>query len=216
MKFKEFLTDLKDYFLSVYFWKTVLYLAIFITVVLVGVSIYLRIYTRHGQTILTPEFRGMTLEQAEKIAHQKHLNLVVIDSIYEGVGQPGTIVDQTPPTNFHVKKGRSIFVTIKALTPKLIAVPDVTQNSLIQADYDLRRVGFKLGKIKYETSYNFDNLVLAMLYNGDTLKPGTKLPIGSKIDLIVAKRPSSALAQADTTLPDSLKNDTDNEQMPDF
>ena len=98
----------------------------------------------------------------------------------------------------------------------MIAVPDVTQNSLIQADYDLRRVGLKVGKIKYEFSYNFDNLVLAMLYNGDTLKPGTKLPIGSKIDLIVAKRPSSALAQADT-VPDTLSNNNeDNETIPNF
>ncbi len=216
MKFKEFLADLKDYILSVYFWKTVLGLTIFIIIVLVSVSIYLKLYTRHGQTILTPEFRGMPLQQAQKLAQQKHLNLVVIDSIYEGVGEPGTIVDQTPPTNFHVKKGRSIFVTIKALTPKMIAVPDVTQNSLIQADYDLRRVGLKVGKIKYEFSYNFDNLVLAMLYNGDTLKPGTKLPIGSKIDLIVAKRPSSALAQADT-VPDTLSNNNeDNETIPNF
>ena len=216
MKFKEFLVDIKDYLLSVYFWKTILRLSIFIIVVLLGVSLYLKIYTRHGQTILTPEFRGMTLEQAQRLAQQKHLNLVVIDSIYQGVGEPGTIVDQTPPTNFHVKKGRSIFVTIKAITPKMITVPDVTQNSLIQANYDLRRVGLEVGKIQYETSYNFDNLVLAMLYNGDTLRPGTKLPIGSKIDLIVAKRPSSAMAQADTVADTTLNNNDDNGQLSDF
>ena len=49
MKFKEFLSDLKDYILSVYFWKTVLGLTIFIIIVLVSVSIYLKLYTMENK-----------------------------------------------------------------------------------------------------------------------------------------------------------------------
>ncbi len=193
----SFFKNLWDYVRSVYFWRTVLYLGIFIISVILLSSLYLKVYTRHNQSILTPAFEGRTLGEAQKIAKQKGLHLVVIDSIYEGVGKPGTIVDQTPPTNFKVKKGRTIFVTIKAYSPKMIAVPDVTQISLTQAEYDLKRLGLDVGKKIIKPSANFDNLVLAMMYNGDTLQPGVKLPQGTKIDLIVAKRYVDTLLQAE-------------------
>ena len=209
MKLKQFFSDLKDYLLSVYFWRTVLGLVIFIVIVLFGVSFYLKIYTRHGQTILTPELRGFTVEQAQKIVAQKHLRLKVIDSIYQGVGAPGTIVDQTPPTNFHVKKGRTIFVTIKAVSPRMVTLPDLTEISFVQAQYDLQRLGLKLGHVIYKPTANFDNLVLAMLYNGDTLRPGAKLPQGTAIDLVVAKRNSEQAISVD-----SLSADSTQDQMP--
>ncbi len=209
MKLKQFFSDLKDYLLSVYFWRTVLGLVIFIVIVLFGVSFYLKIYTRHGQTILTPELRGLTVEQARKIVAQKHLRLKVIDSIYQGVGAPGTIVDQTPPTNFHVKKGRTIFVTIKAVSPRMVTLPDLTEISFVQAQYDLQRLGLKLGHVIYKPTANFDNLVLAMLYNGDTLRPGAKLPQGTAIDLVVAKRNSEQAISVD-----SLSADSTQDQMP--
>ncbi len=209
MKLKQFFSDLKDYLLSVYFWRTVLGLVIFIVIVLFGVSFYLKIYTRHGQTILTPELRGLTVEQAQKIVAQKHLRLKVIDSIYQGVGAPGTIVDQTPPTNFHVKKGRTIFVTIKAVSPRMVTLPDLTEISFVQAQYDLQRLGLKLGHVIYKPTANFDNLVLAMLYNGDTLRPGAKLPQGTAIDLVVAKRNSEQAISVD-----SLSTDSTQDQMP--
>ncbi len=209
MKLKQFFIDLKDYFLSIYFWRTVLGLTIFIILILVGVSIYLRIYTRHGQTILTPELRGLTVEQAQKIVANRHLRLKVIDSIYQGIGAPGTIVDQTPPSNFHVKEGRTIFVTIKALSPRMITVPNLTEISFVQAQYDLQRLGLKVGNVIYKPTANFDNLVLAVLYKGDTLRPGDKLPQGSAVDLVVAKRNSEeAIAM------DSLAADSTQDQMP--
>ena len=145
----------------------------------------------------------MKLDEAYKLARKKGLHIQVIDSIYEGIGDPGTIVDQTPPPNFNIKKGRTIFVTIKAFSPKMVTVPNLTEISLTQANFELQRIGLDLGHIIYQPSANFDNLVLAMLYNGDTLRPGTELPAGTKIDLIVAKRMADSLYQAepqDTTV----------------
>ena len=209
MKIKQFFTDLKDYLMSVYFWRTVVGLIIFIAIVLFGVSFYLKIYTRHGQTILTPELRGLTVEQAQKIVARKHLRLKVIDSIYQGVGAPGTIVDQTPPTNFHVKKGRTIFVTVKAVSPRMVTLPNLTEISFVQAQYDLQRLGLKVGNVIYKPTANFDNLVLAVLYKGDTLRPGDKLPQGTAVDLIVAKRNSEQAVALD-----SLQADSTQDQMP--
>ncbi len=209
MKIKQFFTDLKDYLMSVYFWRTVVGLIIFIAIVLFGVSFYLKIYTRHGQTILTPELRGLTVEQARQVVARKHLRLKVIDSIYQGVGAPGTIVDQTPPTNFHVKKGRTIFVTVKAVSPRMVTLPNLTEISFIQAQYDLQRLGLKVGNVIYKPTANFDNLVLAVLYKGDTLRPGDKLPQGTAVDLIVAKRNSEQAVALD-----SLQADSTQDQIP--
>jgi beta-lactam-binding protein with PASTA domain len=210
MSLRNFFYNLKEYLISKYFWNTVIALGVFVFLVIFASSTYLKIYTRHGQSILTPEFRGLHLEQAAEIAYQKHINLVIIDSIYEGIGEPGTIVDQTPPANFHIKKGRSVFITIKAFSPKMITVPNLTQISLTQANYDLQRVGLDLGNIIYQPSANFDNLVIAMLYKGDTLRPGTRLPMGTKIDLVVAKRVFDTLS---AVAPDTLDDNSQEQQV---
>jgi beta-lactam-binding protein with PASTA domain len=158
-----------------------------VILVVLASSIYLRVYTRHGQYIFTPTLLGTDVRLAKEQMKSRGLNVQVIDSIYSNDYPRGVIVDQTPPPNFHIKQGRTIFVTINAYKPKMVELPDLDEVSLLQARYDLENVGLKLGKVYYQPTPNFPNLVLAVLYKGDTIYPGYKLPQGTKIDLVVGK-----------------------------
>ncbi len=191
MAFRNFFRNLWDYITSTIFWKAVIKIFIFVAVVLLLTSLYLRLYTRHGKEYLTPELRGNTLPQAYNIAKDKGFKIKVIDSIdnsTENPLPPGTVVDQSPPANFNIKKGRTIFVTIIAYRVKKVPLPDLPGYvSITQAENELRPLGLKIGKITYLPSYKDDGLVYAMIYNGDTVQPGYKVPKGSKIDLVVLK-----------------------------
>lgn len=201
---RDFFRNLWEYITSTVFWKAVIKIFIFVVVVLFLTSLYLRIYTRHGREYLAPELRGYTLPEAYKLAKAKGFRLKVIDSIDNSTDNPlppGTVVDQSPPANFNIKKGRTIFVTIIAYRVKMVPLPELPGYvSITQAENELRPLGLKVGKITYLPSYKDDGLVYAMLYKGDTVQPGYKVPKGSKIDLVVLKVAADSTARMLDTL----------------
>ena len=54
--------------------------------------------TRHNETIVVPNFVGENIDDAQRIAKNKDLNIVVRDSIFDVDLPGGTIVDQLPGT----------------------------------------------------------------------------------------------------------------------
>ncbi len=154
------------------------------------VSFYLRSYTNHGQKIFTPSFKGLSVEEATKLAKEKKIRIEIIDSVYESFGEPGTVIDQTPKANFMIKKGRNIFITIKATQQKMITMPNLKSVSLIQARSEIESNSLRIGNIKYQPS-QFNDLVIEQLVNGTVIKPGTTIPAGTEIDLIVGQKEGS-------------------------
>ncbi len=159
-------------------------------VIIFLVSFYLRSYTHHGQKIFTPSFKGLTVEQAEKLATEKKVKIKIIDSVYEDYAEPGTIIDQTPQSNFLIKEGRTIFVTIKANGQKMVFMPDLRSASLKQARSEIESYSLEIGDIKYQPS-QFNDMVIEQLVNGKVIEPGASLPAGTKIDLLVGKKDGS-------------------------
>jgi len=197
MDLKKSLKTLWDYISSIIFLKSMFKLAIVVLVIILLTSLYLRIYTRHGKEYLTPELRGYTFSQVYKMVKNKGFNLKVIDSIENTIDNsllPGTIVDQSPPANFNIKKGRTIFITIISYNVKKVALPELPGYvSITQAENELRPLGIKIGKIIFLPSSKDDGLVYAMLYKGDTVQPGFRIPKGSTIDLVVLRITDSLL-----------------------
>lgn len=204
MAFRNFFRNLWEYVTSTIFWKTVIKLFVFVVLVLLLTSAYLRLYTRHGREYLAPELRGYTLPQAYDLVKKRGFKLKVIDSIDNSLDNPlppGTIVDQSPPANFNIKKGRTIFVTIIAYRVKMVSLPDLPGYvSITQAENELKPLGLRVGKISYIPSYKDDGLVYAMIYKGDTVQPGFKVPKGSRIDLIVLRVAGDSVAHSVDTL----------------
>ena len=98
-----------------------------IVLFLIGYIVLKRLdkYTNHGYYITVPELRGFTPDEAESFAKDKNLQILVIDSIYDNHAKPGTIVEQFPSPNAHVKNNRAIQLTINANAPEKIIFPIV-------------------------------------------------------------------------------------------
>ena len=159
---------------------------LFVVVAISIIFLWLNISTNHGEEFSVPDFSGLTVKEAAIKADEHDLVLEVIDSVYNGIGKRGTVLDQNPPPDFKVKSGRKIFVTIKSVNPKIIKMPDFIHTTLVQAKADIETYGLRIGKISYEPSI-YDNVVLKQQYKGENIKPGTDIEQGAEIELILGK-----------------------------
>ena len=126
MSLKRFLTS-RTFFIN-------LLLAVVLVIILLFVTMSrLKSYTHHGDFYTVPLFSGMTLEQAEELAHDHKMKVQVIDSIYSKFNDPGTVVEQVPAPGKHVKEGRLIYLTMNALEPEKVQLPRLTDISFRQA-----------------------------------------------------------------------------------
>jgi beta-lactam-binding protein with PASTA domain len=98
-----------------------------------------------------------------------------------------------------VKKNRKVFLTMNAMNPDRVAVPNLVDLTFIQARAKLESFGLKIGRISYEPDMGL-NLVLAQRINGRTLIPGDSVVKGAKIDLVLGK----GLSDEETAVPDLI------------
>jgi beta-lactam-binding protein with PASTA domain len=148
------------------------------------VFLALRVYTRHGQALTVPNFIGLTLEEVGRMADQKSLRFEVIDSVFTQGQAPGTIIAQNPSSDTKVKANRTIFLTINAINPAKIEMPNVVDVSLRQAEAILQTNGLRVG-YKHYVPYFAKDYVLRQLYHNHDVAPGKKVIKGSAIDLVL-------------------------------
>lgn len=148
--------------------------------------LWLNISTNHGDEFSVPNFSGLTVKQAIEKADELNLRIEIIDSVYNGVGKRGAILDQNPPPDFKVKSNRKVFVTIKSVSPKIIKMPDFIHTTLVQAKADIETYGLRIGQIIYEPSI-YDNVVLKQQYKGEEIPAGANIPQGAEIELVLGK-----------------------------
>lgn len=144
----------------------------------------LNAYTQHGETITVPDVRGLTMEQVELYLRHKRLDYFVLDSTYV-VGQlPNVILDQDPKPFEKVKEFRKIYLTVNAVNPPKVKMPDLIDKSLRQAAMELESWGLKVGELHYKPDLA-QNAVLGQRVNGKDIEPGGMVSKGTKIDLIL-------------------------------
>ncbi len=156
----------------------------------------LRIYTRHGQAISVPDMSGLTIEEVEQVTEARGLRFEVTDSVYYSEDRRGTIIDQSPPPNFKVKQNRTIFLTINAMNPEKVRMPNVVGISLRQAQAILETQGLQVGKLEYVPDIAVNN-VLEQMHNDSEIEPGDMLVRGSTIDLVLG----GGLSEQSTPVP---------------
>ncbi len=155
-------------------------LCLFIIIIFLG----LRVYTHHGQAITVPDFVGLNMDAVNKIADQKQMRCVIIDSMFISSQDPGTVISQNPSPGAKVKANRSIFLRINAINPEKIDMPNVVGVSVRQAEAILQSYGLSLGNKRYVPDVAKD-YVLHQLYKNRDISHGTKIVKGSRIDLIL-------------------------------
>ena len=185
--------------------------AILIFIVLIwGVFLFLRFYTKHGQYLTVPGMTGLTIEQARGNADFGNFELVVIDSVYDPSHPRGTILHQDPPPGSEVKKNRTIYLSVVTYVPEKTSMPDLRFLTFRQAISILQSCGLKTGKINYIRTFDED-AVQQQFFNGDIIEPGTKIDKGSSIDLTLGMGSKGQFEElrsgADSTGKDTLNND---------
>ena len=161
-------------------------------------------YTRHGTATIVPSVRYLTVAEASDILSRKGFRCEVIDALFNDRVAPGVVVEQTPDAESRVKEGRIIYLTINAFSPKKVTMPSLIDGSARQAQAILRALGFDNVRIEYEPS-PYKDLVLDVLCNGRQVESGEKIPMTSRITLIVGMgdMPADSLS-SETAAADSL------------
>jgi beta-lactam-binding protein with PASTA domain len=159
-------------------------------------------YTNHNKAVVVPDVRGLQIEEAEPYFSKNLLRYVIIDSVYSKAATPGAIVDIIPDANTKVKKNRIVYVTVNAKSEETAPVPEITDISYRQAYALLKSRGFQNVDLKY-VSGEFRDLAIGVEYRGKMVKTGDRIPLASKISLVLSD--GHIVAQGDSIKEDKPK-----------
>lgn len=158
--------------------------------------LYLPAITNHGETITVPNIVGSNLEELEESLVKRNLRYEVNDSSYSETQPPLTVLKQYPAAGSLVKENRVIYISLNRIKPPTVPMPNLVDGSLINAEAVLRGNELKRGRITLVRG-PFLHLVKEMKYQGQAIDPGTRIPKGSVIDLVVEDGGSSTVLAPD-------------------
>jgi eukaryotic-like serine/threonine-protein kinase len=146
----------------------------------------LGVITRHGKSKTVPYVVGKNINDVEKQLSDAGFETVIQDSVFYDSLPPGVVIKQVPDADAVVKVNRTVYVIINRFVVPDIAMPNIIGYSLRNAEYTLESLGLKLGDTTSRVDFA-KNTVLEISVNGNPVKPGDKVKVGSKIDLVIAR-----------------------------
>lgn len=164
--------------------KNLLAAAALILVLVGAAALGLNLITNHNKEYPVPDLTGMSAKDAEFAAHQEGMRTEIVDSVYVGRLRRGAVYRQNPPAGSNVKKGRRIALTINAVNPKKVTMPNLIGYSMRQAKAELASRGLTLGKLIYVNDIATNN-VLRQIHDNMEIEPGVPIESESVIDLVV-------------------------------
>jgi beta-lactam-binding protein with PASTA domain len=166
------------------FLKNLLLLFVLLIVVFFLLTFLLNKYTHHGENIPVPDLQGYKISQLDSLLAEHNFHFKVVDSLFDMEKKPGTVLDQDPAPKSMVKENRTIYLTINATQPPDVKMPDLVDVSFRQAEAMLQSFGLLSGEISYRSDLA-KNAVLEQRYKNKIIKPGTLIPKGAIIDLVL-------------------------------
>ena len=145
----------------------------------------LKIYTKHNRYIEVPNLTGMNLDEAINLLDDNRLKFEVLDSSKFFVDIPNySIISQIPKELEFVKKNRKIYLNVNPKNFQKVSLPNVIQITKRNAESILNALGFNVRDFTYIDNIGKD-MVLDVLFEGEKILPGQKIPMNSEIDLIL-------------------------------
>ena len=180
MTIKEFFSFKANRF----FWINIIAMVVVAVLIVVGTLKGLDIYTRHGEAVIVPDVKGMSVSEAEKMFRNHGLVCSVSDTRYVKDKAAGIVLELKPGAGEKVKEGRTVYLTVNTLDVPLRMIPDVADNSsLRQAQAKLLSAGFKLNQVQLVNGEK--DWVNGVKYQGRQLTAGEKIPMGASLTLMV-------------------------------
>lgn len=157
-----------------------------IIVLIFLVVLSLNLITRHNKQFEVPDFVGIDLKEATRLADKGELEIYINDSLYNSHLKGGVILDQNPKAGSKVKKGRRIFVVINSYNQRQIELPYITGYSLRQAKNILEKNGLNIDEIIYKEDMG-TNSVIEQRVNGKVINADSHqmVYVGSSVTLVV-------------------------------
>lgn len=179
------------------FFKNLLYMVIFLVIMLVGLNLYLRSYTNHGQKLTLPDFNDMHIDEAVKLAEDLSFQLIVNDSTQIVGKRGGLIINQNPKGDSKVKENRKVYVTTtKYLADKirLSSLPELYGRDFEQKKKELShmKINSRIKDYKYDAAE--PDHILEVYYEGDLIvdsegrAKNIRIDKGGTLDFILSKR----------------------------
>ncbi len=158
----------------------------------------LGLITHHGEQVKVPNVTGKDVKSAVKMLEDIGFE-VRIDSTYDPGKKAMTVLLQTPEVGETVKTGRTLFLTINRISPPPTAMPNLVNLSFRSAALILQSNRLVLGDTTYRPDIAKD-AILEQLYNGQPIRPGTMIPQGSRISLVIG----DGLGNTELQVPDVI------------
>ncbi len=171
------------YLKSKTFFKNLLFAALTVLLVVLVIVFSLNYYTRHGSGIPVPKLIDMQISRASALLDEQGFRYK-IDSVYLPDKDPGTVVQQDPDPGTNVKENRTIYLTVITKLAPNINLPNLENTTFREAIATITNAGLKVGDTTYRSDIAL-NRVLEVRFAGELIKPGAKLPKGSRIDLVL-------------------------------
>ena len=146
----------------------------------------MQVGTRHGARRTVPDFSGVKLDQAQRMARKYDLKLHINDSLFVPAYEGGIVLDQLPEGGVEVKPGRTVYITINSFRQKMVPVPYVAGRSLRQAKNMLEIAGLEIDELVYRADMA-TNYVLDEYCDGRPVAATSKIEaeLGSGVTLYV-------------------------------
>ena len=185
----DFFSYIKKFFRNHPIIANLLVMVIVACLIVWGVLIFLDAWTNHGSTSTVPQVKGMTFELAELVLAENDLTVEISDSIYDRNARPGTIVESWPRAGAVVKRGRQVYVTITAFSPKqvTVAMPVIGVSSRQAVSY-LEALGISSIRLVSVPS-QYPDLVENAYADGKPLVVGASFPVTASVTLEVGSAP---------------------------
>jgi serine/threonine-protein kinase len=132
-----------------------------------------------------PRLVGRTATQAAEITRQAGLVLDVSERAYSPTVAADIVLAQDPPPGKRVKQGRRVGAVV-SLGPQLVAVPDLVQRTLQEAQLALDSARLRLGALREA----HDEVVKAGSVLRQDPPAGSRLPADSTVTLTISRGPA--------------------------
>ena len=133
-----------------------------------------------GEEIEAPDFKGMTMQQAQELADKMDIKVKEGDEVISDEVDKGLVVSQNPVAGSTIKTGSTVTLNIsKGLGDG--SVPDLTGKMKDELSDYLEAAGFKLGAVTTKASDEPEGTVLSQ-----NPKAGSEVEKGTAIDVVVS------------------------------
>ncbi len=166
-----------------FFINLLIAIAVGLTVVFIFFQLLDRI-TQHGKYVKVPEVKGKNINDARALLEQQGFEVEVQDSIFYDSLPRLSVVKQSPVPDELVKVNRTVYLTVNRAQAPLVSMPNFVGQTYRSVLLQLNALGLKLGDTSQRPDFAVGS-VLEQNYNGNIIRQGTKIPMGSRISLVL-------------------------------